>query len=360
MTANKRTYSISTSDGRLHQVDENNIKKYGIGAYAESYEGATIRMRDKDGGDYDIPLIHYDDAISHGLHPFILERHFSPASSSARSEQEAPQPQKSEQAQAQTTDMATAQADGDGESTSATGAEATGLGQKSYAEAGGADTARAEGADAPKAQQAKPVQPQSTLQSQAKTATSPQTGQAPQQASQAVRNPIADRNAIERMKREEQARKAKNDMLGEAARRRKEYEEYQRQQAASNAAGRANADRQRAEGIVWEDPAYRAELDSINPVYDGGDNDADKKKYALQGEGAQNVSAEGFGGKKIRVYDMDGDERTPYYARARVMNDPEDITRVVGKVDRMYSSAQPGQLPDMTVTGVAGGLRKAT
>ena len=58
--ANKRTYSITTSDGKTHEVSQENIKKYGIGAYADSYKDATVRMRDKEGADYDIPLIHFD------------------------------------------------------------------------------------------------------------------------------------------------------------------------------------------------------------------------------------------------------------------------------------------------------------
>ena len=77
--ANKRTYSITTSDGKTHEVSQENIKKYGIGAYADSYKDATVRMRDKEGADYDIPLIHFDNAVSQGLHPFITE-HTTPVS----------------------------------------------------------------------------------------------------------------------------------------------------------------------------------------------------------------------------------------------------------------------------------------
>ena len=63
-------YSITTSDGKTHEVSKENIDKYGINAYAEAYKGATIRMRDKDGADYDIPLEHYESAAGEGLHPF--------------------------------------------------------------------------------------------------------------------------------------------------------------------------------------------------------------------------------------------------------------------------------------------------
>ena len=70
---NKITYTITTSDGKSHQVSEDNIKKYGMKSYADAYEGATIRMRDNDGADYDIPLGNYDDATQQGLRPFRFE-----------------------------------------------------------------------------------------------------------------------------------------------------------------------------------------------------------------------------------------------------------------------------------------------
>lgn len=70
---NKITYTITTSDGKSHQVSEENINKYGMQSYADAYKGATIRMRDKDGADYDIPLGNYDDATQQGLHPFRFE-----------------------------------------------------------------------------------------------------------------------------------------------------------------------------------------------------------------------------------------------------------------------------------------------
>lgn len=70
---NKITYTITTSDGKSHQVSEDNIKKYGMQSYADAYKGATIRMRDNDGADYDIPLSKYSVAQSQGLHPFRFE-----------------------------------------------------------------------------------------------------------------------------------------------------------------------------------------------------------------------------------------------------------------------------------------------
>ncbi|MDN0078430.1 strawberry notch C-terminal domain-containing protein [Bacteroides gallinaceum] len=79
---NKITYTITTSDGKSHQVSEDNIKKYGMQSYANAYKGATIRMRDKDGADYDIPLGNYNDAQQQGLHPFRYEH--TPAKETAQ------------------------------------------------------------------------------------------------------------------------------------------------------------------------------------------------------------------------------------------------------------------------------------
>ena len=70
--ADKIKYSITTSDGKTHEVSKDNVDKYGIRAYADSYKGATIRMRDTDGADYDIPLEHYDRAAGEGLHAFSI------------------------------------------------------------------------------------------------------------------------------------------------------------------------------------------------------------------------------------------------------------------------------------------------
>lgn len=70
---NKITYTITTSDGKEHQVSKENVDKYGIQSYADAYKGATIRMRDAQKGDYDIPLQHFDNARKQGLHAFSLE-----------------------------------------------------------------------------------------------------------------------------------------------------------------------------------------------------------------------------------------------------------------------------------------------
>ncbi|MBF1421631.1 LPD38 domain-containing protein [Hoylesella nanceiensis] len=70
---NKITYTIKTADGKEHQVSKENIDKHGIQAYADAYEGATIRMRDSKKGDYDIPLANYNDAKAQGLHAFAFD-----------------------------------------------------------------------------------------------------------------------------------------------------------------------------------------------------------------------------------------------------------------------------------------------
>ncbi len=70
---NKITYTIKTADGKEHQVSKENIDKYGIQSYADAYKGATIRMRDAQKGDYDIPLQHFDKARKQGLHAFSIE-----------------------------------------------------------------------------------------------------------------------------------------------------------------------------------------------------------------------------------------------------------------------------------------------
>ena len=57
--------------GKDHQVSEKNIEKYGIESYAKSYPEATIRMRDDEDGDYDIPIGDYQRAVDSGLRPFV-------------------------------------------------------------------------------------------------------------------------------------------------------------------------------------------------------------------------------------------------------------------------------------------------
>lgn len=68
-----RTYTIKTADGKEHQVSKENIDKHGMQAYADAYEGATIRMRDNNKADYYIPLSNYNDAKAQGLHAFAFD-----------------------------------------------------------------------------------------------------------------------------------------------------------------------------------------------------------------------------------------------------------------------------------------------
>lgn len=86
---NKITYTITTADGKEHQVSKENVDKYGIQSYADAYKGATIRMRDAQKGDYDIPLQHFDNARKQGLHAFSLE-HTAPAPAKQQPPQAAP------------------------------------------------------------------------------------------------------------------------------------------------------------------------------------------------------------------------------------------------------------------------------
>lgn len=89
---NKITYTIKTADGKEHQVSKENIDKHGIQAYADAYEGATIRMRDSKKGDYDIPLANYNDAKAQGLHAFSWEHKPVVAQNNPQATQRQPAP----------------------------------------------------------------------------------------------------------------------------------------------------------------------------------------------------------------------------------------------------------------------------
>ena len=89
---NKITYTIKTADGKEHQVSKENIDKHGIQAYADAYEGATIRMRDSKKGDYDIPLANYNDAKAQGLHAFSWEHKPVVAQNNPQATQKQPTP----------------------------------------------------------------------------------------------------------------------------------------------------------------------------------------------------------------------------------------------------------------------------
>lgn len=68
---NNKTYKYQiTVDGKTYDVSKDNIDKYGWDGYADDYPGATVRMRNDDGEDYDVPLGRVDAMTKAGLHPF--------------------------------------------------------------------------------------------------------------------------------------------------------------------------------------------------------------------------------------------------------------------------------------------------
>ena len=201
----------------------------------------------------------------------------------------------------------------------------------------------------------------------------------------------------EESKARETARKEGND----------EYVRMMKEQEQRNAEGRRNADLERSRGIEWDDPDYRRELDAIEPEYSstakeyssaaleeasglrpqhGVESTPEEKESAgeidgsaLEGEAlasrqhrgmmseeeARQLSTEAYDGKTILAYDKDRKgvdpvtgkggyiDRTRYPAKARVMNEPEDIWSVSGKVDRTFTSDEPGGLPELSVTGIS-------
>lgn len=60
-------YQITTEDGKVHNVSKSNVEKYGWGGYADDYPKATVRMRDENNDDYDIPIEKVEYALSKGL-----------------------------------------------------------------------------------------------------------------------------------------------------------------------------------------------------------------------------------------------------------------------------------------------------
>ncbi len=180
----------------------------------------------------------------------------------------------------------------------------------------------------------------------------------------------------EESKARKTARKESND----------EYARMMKEQERRNAEGRKNADKERAHGVEWEDPDYRRELDAIEPEYSfsakeeaSGSRPQHGVESALEGEAlasrqhrgmmseeeARQLSTEAYDGKTILAYDKDRKDvdpitgkggyidRTRYPAKARVMKDPEDIWSVRGKVDRTFTSEEPGGLPELSVTGIS-------
>ncbi|MCU6767842.1 LPD5 domain-containing protein [Barnesiella propionica] len=70
--ANNRKYQF-TVNGKTHEVSQANIDKYGWDSYANAYPDATVRMRDNDKADYDVPINRVRPMMDNGLHPFTIE-----------------------------------------------------------------------------------------------------------------------------------------------------------------------------------------------------------------------------------------------------------------------------------------------
>ncbi len=70
--ANNRKYQF-TVNGKTHEVSQANIDKYGWDSYANAYPDATVRMRDNDKADYDVPIDRVQPMMDNGLHPFTIE-----------------------------------------------------------------------------------------------------------------------------------------------------------------------------------------------------------------------------------------------------------------------------------------------
>lgn len=85
-------YQITTEDGKVHNVSKSNIEKYGWGGYAEDYPKATVRMRDANNEDYDIPIAQVDNALTNNLRPFTTQFNKVEAESPKKPQEQA-QPQ---------------------------------------------------------------------------------------------------------------------------------------------------------------------------------------------------------------------------------------------------------------------------
>ncbi|MBD5194102.1 MAG: hypothetical protein HDS87_00005, partial [Bacteroidales bacterium] len=245
---------------------------------------------------------------------------------------------------------------------------------------------------APQPQQEQSTQPQSAPQPQApakETATPQQTAQpsvsvpgpkSEERASESSRPDFrnmaaAEAHAIAAMETAQKIKEDEKRRKEELKAQRAAFAENMEAQRKKNEEGRRKADMEREAGIEWDDPEYRRELDSIEytqaadlshstPQDTESASLTDKEKhrkvrYAMSDDELKSATTLGYGGRKIRVFDLDKEDKTPYEARARVMKNPEDIYRVIGKVDRMYTEAEPGQLPEFTVEGVSGGKAAA-
>lgn len=66
-------YQITMEDGKVHNVSKTNIEKYGWRGYAEEYPGATVRMRDVNNEDYDVPIDKVEYALSKNFRLFSIQ-----------------------------------------------------------------------------------------------------------------------------------------------------------------------------------------------------------------------------------------------------------------------------------------------
>ena len=60
-------YQITTENGKVHNVSKSNVEKYGWGGYADDYPKATVRMRDENNDDYDIPIVTFEHSSTKRL-----------------------------------------------------------------------------------------------------------------------------------------------------------------------------------------------------------------------------------------------------------------------------------------------------
>jgi predicted RNA methylase len=68
----KLNYQFTTSDGKTQEVSADDVAKNGWGSYTKSHPNATVRMRDEDNADYDVPIDRVSAMIDAGLHPFSI------------------------------------------------------------------------------------------------------------------------------------------------------------------------------------------------------------------------------------------------------------------------------------------------
>ena len=160
----------------------------------------------------------------------------------------------------------------------------------------------------------------------------------------------AAQSAVARKEEERKARQAEKDYY-------KAVQEEEEQIRERNAEGRARAD---AEGIDWN--AVPDEGETEVRYDDLLSEQAQVKRLAntagylgphLDKEGARAVSSDIGEGVYYHRDGRTSQEREPFAARARAMNDPEDIYRTPtgSGIDPRGASADPIALPELEVTG---------